>query len=69
MSQSILLRVVESAGIDRKQCPVSRGVPLPEGLLQNMDDVWIADADGEHIPAQFRVLGQWPDSSVKWVYS
>lgn len=67
MSQSILLQVVESAGIDRKQCPVSRGVPLPEGLLQNIDDVWVANANGERVPAQFCVLGQWPDGSLKWV--
>ena len=50
-----------------KRWPVTRGVPLPEGMLRGTDGLSVAHPDGARVPTQFRVIGHWPDGSVKWV--
>ena len=47
--------------------PVTRGVPLPEGMLRRTEKLRVLDHDGVGVPAQFRALGRWPDGTVKWV--
>lgn len=47
--------------------PVTRGVPMPVGMLRETDGLAVVDPDGDRVPAQFRVLGRWADGSVKWV--
>lgn len=47
--------------------PVTRGVPIPEGMLRGTEGLAVVNPDGDRIPAQFRVLGRWADGSVKWV--
>ncbi|MCY4546677.1 MAG: hypothetical protein OXD39_15730, partial [Gemmatimonadetes bacterium] len=47
--------------------PVTRGVPIPEGALLATDGLHVVHPGGSRVPAQFRVLGRWPDGSVKWV--
>ena len=47
--------------------PVTRGVPLPAGVLHGVDELAVLNPGGDRIPAQFRALGRWPDGSVKWV--
>ena len=49
------------------QWPVTRGVPIPEGMLRGMEGLAVVDPDGDRVPAQIRVLGHWADGSVKWV--
>ena len=46
--------------------PVTRGVPMPEGMLRGTDELGVMHPDGARVPAQFRVIGRWPDGSVKW---
>ena len=50
-----------------KRWPVTRGVPLPEGMLRGTDGLSVAHPDGARVPTQFRVIGHWSDGSVKWV--
>ena len=50
-----------------KRWPVTRGVPMPEGMLRGTDGLGVVSPAGANIPTQFRVTGQWPDGSVKWV--
>ena len=47
--------------------PVTRGVPLPAGLIRDTDGLAVVNPDGDRVPAQFRVLARWADGSVKWV--
>ncbi|MCZ6675873.1 MAG: glycoside hydrolase family 127 protein [Candidatus Poribacteria bacterium] len=65
--RTVRLNVSEDKGMPRRNWPVSRGVPLPPGELYDLDSVWVADADGQPVLAQFRELSRWPDGSLKWV--
>ena len=47
--------------------PATRGVPLPEGELRDVESAWVENPEGVPVPAQFRVLSRWPDGSIKWV--
>ncbi|MXY49316.1 MAG: hypothetical protein F4Y38_08450 [Gemmatimonadetes bacterium] len=49
------------------QWPVTRGVPIPEGMLRGTEGLVVVDPDGDRVPAQIRVLGRWADGSMKWV--
>lgn len=63
----IFLRVSETEGRARVQAPVTRGVPLPQGALHDPEALCLQDAAGRSLPAQWRVLGRWPDGSLQWV--
>ncbi|MBM3278045.1 MAG: hypothetical protein FJY95_08180 [Candidatus Handelsmanbacteria bacterium] len=63
----IKLEVRESRGLARRQWPLHRGVPVPPGEVTTPDQLWVEDPQGQPVPAQFRVLGRWPDHSLKWV--
>ena len=65
--QGIQIKVQETEGITRERWPLSRGVPLPEGEVDGVEGLWVEDGSENVLPAQFRVLGRWPDGSVKWV--
>ena len=67
MREEVLLKVTETLGLERTGWPVTRGVPLPKGALQDLENVGVEDAGGEVVPAQFRVLSRWTDGSLKWV--
>ncbi len=66
-SVAVGLQVVESAGIARRNWPVTRGVPLPRGAVSDPSLLGVKDAHDRPVPAQFRVLSRWPDRSLKWV--
>ncbi|MCY3772326.1 MAG: hypothetical protein OXG98_09955 [Gemmatimonadetes bacterium] len=63
---SIPVEFVHDASRRPMRWPVTRGVPIPEGLLLATDGLGIVRPDGARIPTQCRVLGRWPDGSVKW---
>ena len=67
MTDKVRLSVSETKGIPRQNVPITQGVPLPKGALHDLDSVWVEDADGQPISAQFRTLGRWEDGSLKWV--
>jgi len=59
--------IVETAGIARRRVPVTRGVPLPQGLVADVDMLSLRDQGGAPLPLQPRALAVWPDGSAKWV--
>jgi len=63
------LELKEPSGIPRANWPVTTGVPLPEGALENLGDAVLLDTDGKPVPAQFEVLSRWipGDGSVRWL--
>ena len=75
MTYKVRLSLSETKGIppDKSGCkhrqnvPVTQGVPLPKGALHDLDSVWVENSDGQPVSAQFRMLGQWEDGSLKWV--
>lgn len=62
----ISLTLNESAGIARKCWPITRGIPLPEGVIHDPNVLRLFAAD-EIVSSQFRVLSRWPDGSIQWV--
>jgi exo-rhamnogalacturonan lyase-like protein len=61
------LIVRERHGIARAGEAIRLGVPLARGALADAAQAGLFDVNGQALPAQFRVLGQWPDRSVKWL--
>ena|GEM_PF-3147876 len=65
----IPLTVQETAGIERFQCPVTGGVPLPQGALRSTESLQIMDSRGRFVPAQFSVANRWwRDGSIRWLH-
>ena len=60
------LTVAESGGADRKDEPVTTGVPFAEGALKEVLGLTVQDAGGSPIPCHFRKTVPWPDGSVRW---
>jgi hypothetical protein len=66
----VTLSIVEEAGVDRVNEPVTMGVPLPEGRVRGASDLALTDESGRAIPAQFTQITRWPrDKSIKWVHA
>ena len=65
--EGIALKVKETEGITRRRFPLTRGVPLPQGTVADVKNLFLQDAQGRDVPVQLRVLGRWPDESAKWV--
>ena len=63
----IPLLLEESSGIARCAEPVTVGIPLPNGLIHDVADLRLRDAQGVCRPLQAQALAHWPDGSVKWV--
>jgi hypothetical protein len=61
------LIIREAAGIDRRNWPVTGGVPFAMGHLRSADHVRLLSPDGYEHPAQLRVTARWPDGSVRWL--
>ena len=64
---SIALRVTELAGADRDDEIVTSGVPLSMGMLSEVSESRLLDAEGNEVPFVGTVLARWPDESVKWL--
>ncbi len=63
----VALEVREPSGTGRVAWPVRSGVPLAQGTLAGAGGARLLDAAGREVPAQFEVMGRWPDGSVKWL--
>lgn len=63
----IPLYIDETAGVDRRSEPVTTGVPIHRGSLKDLARLRLRTAAGDPVPAQFRLLSEWPDGSSKWV--
>jgi len=64
--QTIEISVQQPSGIPRKRCPLTCGVPFPEGLLRDVNGLRLESGSGEGIPLQVARTASWPDGSVKW---
>ncbi len=47
--------------------PVSGGIPFPKGELKSIENIHLLSIQNKVLPSQFRVLGHWPDKSIKWL--
>lgn len=65
---AVPLEIKDNAGVARRQWPVRAGVPLPPGLVDDVGDLRLVDADGQEIPLQAGVTARWwgRDDSVRW---
>jgi len=62
------LTLTERAGVARFDEPVTGGVPLPEGAVEDAGKLALVGPNGKPVPAQFTVATRWyPGKSVKWV--
>lgn len=61
----IPLSVRNRESVEKRNEPVTGGVPFSEGTLQNVDRVRLL-SEGAEIPAQLKVTARWPDGSVRW---
>lgn len=60
------LSVAEPLGIARTNQPVSGGIPFKPGVVRNVGDLMLFDANGKAVPAQFTKLAGYEDGSVQW---
>jgi hypothetical protein len=56
----------EKKGFDRKNWPVTQGLPFPEGELADLSTLRVLDDDGNEVPLQVRATSYWADDSVRW---
>lgn len=64
---SVPLTVSDSIGVTRKSEAVCSGIPFSEGILQSEDQLYVESEEGTPLVTQTKVLGQWPDGSVRWL--
>ena len=67
VTTSATLRVLWPHDFDRRGEWAVGGVPFHRGELDPDTPVGVVDDDGDTLPLQTRVLGYWPDGSVKWL--
>ena len=66
---SIPLTVVERAGVERVNEPVTFGVPLPDGAVKAVGEMGLYDAEGKPVPSQMTVANKWWHSdTIKWLH-
>ena len=63
----VTFELLEETGVARKAARVRFGLPLPQGRLFQTAQLRLLAPDGNEAPAQFAVMGLWPDQSLKWV--
>jgi hypothetical protein len=64
------LAVTDFSGTNRLGDVVTGGVPLPRGLVKDLDKLRIVDAAGKPVPCQFSVMDRWwaeAEPSLRWV--
>ncbi|MCX7590340.1 MAG: hypothetical protein N2255_01800 [Kiritimatiellae bacterium] len=65
------LNVTEWARVDRRDEPVTGGVPLPPGAVFDTAKLRVVDPSGNPVPAQFKVMERWwkpaYDDSIRWL--
>ncbi len=66
---SVPLQIRDNSGVARRDWPVTTGVPLPVGVVQDVGQLRLTDAAGREIPVQFSVLSRYGarDNSLRWV--
>jgi hypothetical protein len=67
MRAPVGLELVAPAAIPAPGFPIACGVPLPPGALTDASVVRVRDWRGRDVPVQTKVIGWWPDGSVRWL--
>lgn len=49
-----------------RRCPVEGGMPFPMGEVQDLKDLQLFDGRMNPLAFQPRILGRWPDGSIRW---
>ncbi len=67
----VSLTVEEEAGVPRHDEPVTMGIPLPEGKVENASMLKLTDESGKLVPCQFSEVARWytPKGGLKWVHA
>ena len=65
--QSATLRIVNETLANLDHYTVTRGVPMPPGVLQDEKSVTVRDAKGDVLPSEGKVLHRRVDGSVEWI--
>jgi len=65
--RSIEITTAETDGIDRVDEPVTVGVPIPEGMIKDVNSIMLFNEKQEGMALQAEPLAFWPDKSVKWL--
>ncbi|HEU0139072.1 MAG TPA: LamG-like jellyroll fold domain-containing protein [Bryobacteraceae bacterium] len=65
--EGVPFHVADTLGIARTGEVVTSGLPLAKGALRDGEAVHVSTAEGRALPTQSRVLGRWPDGTVKWL--
>lgn len=60
------LQLVAPAAIPAPGFPLTCGVPLPPGALQDAGRLTLCDSAGGKLPLQAEPTGWWPDGSLRW---
>src|SRR6516162_2761024 len=69
-SLDVPLTVGDSAGVARQSEPITFGVPLPQGLVNDVARLRLYAPNATPVPAAFRVVNRWRDDhSVQWVHA
>lgn len=63
------LQIRDNSSVARRDWPVTTGVPLPLGVVQDVGQLRLTDAAGREIPTQFTALSRYgaQDNSLRWV--
>lgn len=66
---SVTLQIRDNSSVARRGWPVTTGVPLPPGVVQEVGQLRLTDSAGREIPTQFTVLSRYGarDNSLRWV--
>jgi hypothetical protein len=67
LAGEVRLSVEEPSGVERKQWPVTSGIPFAQGALRDEQTTALLDATGREVPLQTETLVRWPDGSVRWL--
>jgi len=65
---AVPLEIKDNAGVERRHWPVRSGVPLPQGLVDDVRTLRLVDDEGREIPSQIGATTRWwgRDDSVRW---
>jgi len=61
------LKLVTPAVIPQYGFPITCGIPMPPGVLMDVNSIRLFDSTDNEIPVQSRTTGLWQDGSVRWL--
>jgi len=63
------LTIKERGSVDRESEPVTSGIPLPPGRVENVDHLNLLDHEGNPLEVDIQAVNRWWKSdSLKWIH-